>query len=281
MELEEYSIWSLLIDVTIVLLLLGIVYLIWKYFLMVSTTALVVGGVYYIWHYFKEDVTGTEKTGLVIAIDVNNLKETFMDKQSWCKQLSFRKRHEWLVDCYRLRLDDDYVWGGGYLHGLYDPDIQMRHEKVRKVHIIKDFLIFMKLAVANGVIPKNSKEFRFEKCLKVAQGLLCYAFEKSDATEKWRGENVFSVGPSLRRTAEYVYGTSCMESCFTDNNNNEAHNIQKKIENEVEVGLKLKKFEHSSRAIFEDVGSLSIWIKLFKEMSITPSHVISDFSNIY
>lgn len=114
-----------LIDVTIVLLLIGIVYLIWKYFLMVSTTALVVGGVYYIWHYFKKDVTGTEKTGLVIAIDVNKLKETFMDKQSWCKQLSFRKRHKWLVDCYRLRLDDDYVWGGGYLHGLYDPDIQM------------------------------------------------------------------------------------------------------------------------------------------------------------
>lgn len=281
MELEEYSIWSLLIDVTIVLLLIGIVYLIWKYFLMVSTTALVVGGVYYIWHYFKKDVTGTEKTGLVIAIDVNKLKETFMDKQSWCKQLSFRKRHEWLVDCYRLRLDDDYAWGGGYLHGLYDPDIQMRHEKVRKVHIIKDFLIFMKLAVANGVIPKNSKEFRFEKCLKTAQGLLCYAFEKSDATEKWRGENVFSVGPSLRRTAEYVYGTSCMEFCFTDNNNNEAHNIRKKIENEVEVGLKLKKFEHCSREIFEDVGSLSIWIKLFKEMSITPSNVFSDFSNIY
>ena len=31
----------------------------------------------------------------------------------WAAGLSSDKQAEWLVDCYRMRLDDDYAWGGG------------------------------------------------------------------------------------------------------------------------------------------------------------------------
>ena len=44
-----------------------------------------------------------------------------------------------------------------------------------------------------------------------AKGLLPYAFEKSDAKEKWGGENVFAAamgGRSLRATGEIVYASS-------------------------------------------------------------------------
>ena len=45
----------------------------------------------------------------------------------------------------------------------------------------------------------------------MAKGLLPYAFEKSDAKEKWGSENVFAAmtgGLSLRATGEVVYGAS-------------------------------------------------------------------------
>jgi hypothetical protein len=30
----------------------------------------------------------------------------------WAEGLSRDKAAEWLVDCYRMRVDDDYAWGG-------------------------------------------------------------------------------------------------------------------------------------------------------------------------
>ena len=38
----------------------------------------------------------------------------------WARGLSQGKQYEWLVDCYRMRVDDDYALGGGNLHGLYN-----------------------------------------------------------------------------------------------------------------------------------------------------------------
>jgi len=36
----------------------------------------------------------------------------------WARGLGER-RYEWLVDCYRMRVDDDYTHGGGNLHGAF------------------------------------------------------------------------------------------------------------------------------------------------------------------
>ena len=50
-----------------------------------------------------------------------------------------KKQREWLVDCYRMRLDDDYAVGGdvrgGSLYDQSEPD-----------EIIQDFLVFCRLA---------------------------------------------------------------------------------------------------------------------------------------
>ncbi|KOO30606.1 ankyrin repeat domain-containing protein 49 [Chrysochromulina tobinii] len=119
----------------------------------------------------------------------------------WAKGLSADKQREWLCDCYRMRVDDDMCWGGGFLHGLYardDGDL-----------ISSDFLIYCKLSVKHGVVPRSWDWAAF---LRTATALLPYAFEKQDAKEKWGGENVFAAvmgGRSLRATAEVVYGNSC------------------------------------------------------------------------
>ena len=42
------------------------------------------------------------------------------DPASWAQGLSQPKKYEWLVDCYRMRVDDDYAMGGGNLRGLYN-----------------------------------------------------------------------------------------------------------------------------------------------------------------
>ncbi|KAI7839144.1 hypothetical protein COHA_007147 [Chlorella ohadii] len=128
---------------------------------------------------------------------------------AWAHGLSTEQRYEWLCDCYRMRVDDDYAWGGGNLHGLYAPDASGDS-------VAEDFLVFCKMAVANGVVPPGWDWARF---LQVSAGLLPYAFEKSDAKEKWGGENVFAAmmgGRSLRATAEVVLGSSCMHGAEPD-----------------------------------------------------------------
>jgi hypothetical protein len=35
----------------------------------------------------------------------------------WARGLAKAQQLEWLVDCYRMRVDDDYAWGGSHLHG--------------------------------------------------------------------------------------------------------------------------------------------------------------------
>lgn len=120
---------------------------------------------------------------------------------AWSNGLSPAQRRAWLVDCYRMRVDDEYAWAGGNLTGLYDPEATAES-------IVKDFLVFAKLAAARRVVPPG---WSWPECLAEAGKLLPYAFEKSDAKEKWGGENVFSAmlgGRSLRFTGETVYVNS-------------------------------------------------------------------------
>ncbi|KAL4447812.1 hypothetical protein ABPG75_005031 [Micractinium tetrahymenae] len=47
----------------------------------------------------------------------------------WARGLTLAEQYEWLVDCYRMRVDDDMYWGAGKLHGLYLPDPADAKEK--------------------------------------------------------------------------------------------------------------------------------------------------------
>lgn len=68
------------------------------------------------------------------------------DPSAWAKGLTGPKQHEWLIDCYRMRIDDDHRWGGGNVHGLYAPDYTPDT-------ILIDFFVFCQLAVTHKVVP--------------------------------------------------------------------------------------------------------------------------------
>lgn len=149
-------------------------------------------------------------------------------------------KYEWLVDCYRMRVDDDYAWGGN-VRGLYASE-----------PITPDFLAFCKLAVAHRVVPAG---WDWRSLLAAATGLLKFAFEKSDAKEKYGGENIFFAaagGRSLRATGEAVYGPM--------------------IGRDAEDGAASDVIEHCERwledleTICADVGGEAIWRELARAL---------------
>lgn len=163
-----------------------------------------------------------------------------------------------------MRVDDDYVWGGGYLHGLYDVE-----SRDTKGSICLDFLEFCKLAVAHQVLPGA---WDWARCLSTAAKLLPYALEEQDAQKKWGGENAFSGilgGRSLRYTGERVYGTSTMEHYGED------------PEVVVRVRQKLQPWESRWRKLvttqggaklFQGVGGQPLWRKLHDSMPAMPGN---------
>ena len=120
------------------------------------------------------------------------------DPSAWAKGLSKKNQYEWLCNCYQMRCDDDYVYGGCNLHGPYNPDATPES-------IADDFLVFCILAKRVNAFPSDWDMPAF---LKVAPDYIIFAFEKSDAKERWGNENYFEAemgGRSLRYTAEKIY----------------------------------------------------------------------------
>jgi len=158
----------------------------------------------------------------------------------WSVGLDQQIVYEWLVDCYRMRIDDDYAWGGGTLRGLYEPN----HSAA---DILTDFLAFAKLAVKNSVIPSG---WNWEKFISAAKRLIMGAFEKSDAQNKYGEENVFAVvtgGRSLRFTAELVYG-------FAATHSGDAQPAYEAMEQAAVNAWKL-----TQKEFFADVGGFELW----------------------
>ena len=164
---------------------------------------------------------------------------------AWASGLRTAERYEWLVDCYRMRVDDDYALGGCNLHGLYaksagDPGNT----------ITRDFLLFCVLCKRRGVCD-GLQNWSWSTLLDMAVGLLPYAFEKSDANEKYGGENVFSAamgGRSLRFTGELVYGTGVMGA---------------DVEDPLTDELREKTYDRlTAEALCEEVGGKEAWLRL-------------------
>uniref|UniRef100_A0A0G4HLW5 MYND-type domain-containing protein n=1 Tax=Chromera velia CCMP2878 TaxID=1169474 RepID=A0A0G4HLW5_9ALVE len=208
---------------------------------------------------------------------------------SWASGLSEDQRYEWLVDCYRMRADDDYAWGGGNMHGLYSAACDEGEEA--NLTIASDFLIFCRLAVRHEVVPSP---WNWGKFLKKAAGMLGFAFEKEDAKEKWGGENVFSAmmgGRSLRATGEVVYGSSCMQGGISDDDDSEAlceeqdavHEALEEVRNRFDEMIEKAEEEGISEKIEEDemdewkslpdrlfdgVGGKTLWVKLYETVAV-------------
>ena len=113
---------------------------------------------------------------------------------AWAIGLNAHMQREWLVDCYRMRLDDELAWKDSIRPGsLYD--------QAGANEIAQDFLVFCCLAKRKGVLPEN---WSWSKFLDVAAGLLAFKFEKNDAKTKYGDENQFALlngGRSLRWAA--------------------------------------------------------------------------------
>ena len=119
-------------------------------------------------------------------------KFTMPSPSSWAFGLDAEMQREWLVDCYRMRLDDEYAWQGDIRPGsLYDGS--------EASDIAQDFLVFCRLAKDRRVIPAN---WSWSQFLNLASDFLTFAFDKSCAREKYGRENIFSPmigsGRSLR-----------------------------------------------------------------------------------
>jgi len=121
---------------------------------------------------------------------------------AWSVGLSKADQYEWLSNCYQMRCDDDYALGGGYLHGPYDAHADPES-------LTTDFIVFCLLAKRGKVLPAD---WSWSQFLAKASHHVAFAFEPSDAQERWGRESVFSVamgGRSLRYTAEKIYRNSC------------------------------------------------------------------------
>ena len=173
------------------------------------------------------------------------------------------KMYEWFVDCFRMRVDDSYAYSGEAM-GIYNPD-------ATKDTVIGELLIFALMARRNNTLPAD---WDWSKFLQAALPLLPYAFEKSDAQEKYGSENVFSTmtgGRSLRATGEFVYGVGIMDQDATKYNevfdevfqdgDDELEGEEDEDDDDFDDSFGFNCFRNS--AVFAEVGGMEIW-KQFK-----------------
>mmetsp|Transcript_4054 Transcript_4054/g.10015 ORF Transcript_4054/g.10015 Transcript_4054/m.10015 type:complete len:167 (+) Transcript_4054:1605-2105(+) len=100
----------------------------------------------------------TNNAGSKVCAKPSNLTLVKIDKKknitsgadhpnaSWAIGLSTPDQYKWFCNCYQLRCDDDYQYGGRYLHGPYNPDIEPRR-------LMEDFLVYCFLAHKSHALP--------------------------------------------------------------------------------------------------------------------------------
>lgn len=123
-----------------------------------------------------------------------------MDKDDYFYKMPEKDVFEQLIDCFRLRCDDEYKFKGD-TRGLYageDP--------------AKEFKEFLDLAESrNGLLPKWWSEQKRKACEKIASGKgwsnLRSAVEKSDIQEHY-GKPTMPM--TLRILGEKIYGKGFM-----------------------------------------------------------------------
>ena len=166
----------------------------------------------------------------------------------WARNFPKKDKFEWLSNCYSMRCDDDVVWGGCNLHGAYDPD--MTPETLRE-----DFAIFCVLAKRRKVLPKD---WDWKAFLDVASYFTQCAFEKSDAQERWGGENIF-MGQmegqrSLRATGVDIIGTGIEYG-------SPVHPDFTKAERDVKGDID---------KVFEEIGGKEVWDAYLSKVRSSP-----------
>ena len=177
---------------------------------------------------------------------------------SWAKGLNGLAAAEWFVDCYRMRIDDEYTWKGELRPGsLYDND----HTEDS---IVADFLVYCHLAIFVGAVPLN---WDWVQCLDKFGYLIRFAFEKSDAGDKYGRENIFSGlmgGRSLRFTAEIIYGSSAVGGDYNDPSDQVLATVREleRLYSLVSDGIEWS----ADNILFKDVGGFDVWNRLLANL---------------
>ena len=189
--------------------------------------------------------------------NADELLQEIKNPRAWSTFLPITKHTAFILDCYRLRLDDDYKRGNHKIRGLYL--LQGEDLRCKELRILEDFLCFMKMAKKNDCLPED---FDFPECLRLAPEPLKKPFTKADAEKIWGKENCFSVGrASLRRTAEQIYKCTMDEDHYCEID---------LMEDEVSKYVDRTNFENSDPLGFQDIGGFRIWNRLFYTMFNDP-----------
>lgn len=148
---------------------------------------------------------------------------------AWFEGLSPAERYKWFVDCYRLRLDDDFV-NDSPVRGLYTPG-------AKRGAILEDWLVFSKLATDREILPLD---WNWHTALDVAAGCLSKSLIK--------GAPCSSTGKheSMREMASLIYGDG----------------------NDLELTAEqvTKSLRSHDPHLFDDVGGSSAWHSLLRKL---------------
>ena len=126
------------------------------------------------------------------------------------------------------------------------------------------------MAVARGQVPQDGR-WSWHDLLAKAAETLTYAFEKSDAVERWG----HGSGMSLRVLAERVMGSNCMMMGSYDIDDHEtraAFKAADKLYRKVRGGRMRQLVDGGRRLaseaaqLFSDVGGQWPWQKLIRKM---------------
>lgn len=153
----------------------------------------------------RKEQDATTKHGYIISdgyqnriIGETSTEDTPLNPNSWADELPKRYHYEWFSNCYQLRCNDDDVWSG-YQHGIYDLDPSPET-------LVNDFLVYCMLAHRADALPSN---WDWPAFLRSDVKFIPFTLEKSDAKERWGGENFFTgmlgVHRSLRFTSFQIY----------------------------------------------------------------------------
>jgi hypothetical protein len=117
---------------------------------------------------------------------------------------------------------------------------------------MKDFMVFCYLAVQTNALPTS---WNWANFLQVAATHVSFAFEESDAEQRWGSENVFAAmsgGRSLRYTGEEIYGSSIQGG--------ESSDVHAEAEERIVGSM-------PSDAVYEAIGGRAVWDSFLRELS--------------
>ena len=176
---------------------------------------------------------------------------------AWGRVLEPAVRLEWLVDCYRVRLNDVSFHGEQYARGLYDPEHTV-------ASIVQDFLLFVKLALRRGIIPTPTPpDWSWSAFLSKASELLRFPFEESEAQAKYGGDDALEAA---RVTGELVYKVP-VKARITDDENEALLNSLRRVWPSFFTSSAGEMVASNAPGVFEDAGGWALWEELFDALS--------------